>query len=320
MKRWLFLTGIFAILVSRYGFMKGGTMKRLVGIGLLIVGMAGVSFAAESHADQVIATILENVKKIKEVVPDAVPMAFWDFDGTILKGDVTTGLKESGQVRYAGMAELAIRNGFSPYYKGEKGVEEFTRRDYPHLRSLARWLAYPLNAQILCGTRAATIDAFCIRQFDESFAAWYFSSSVRILRALEEAGVENHILSASPELFVLAARKTLELPADRFNGIRVAIDGGVVTERLGYPLPSEGGKTEILQRIVRSTPHGYAVAAFGNSYVIDADFLRYVVTQPPLPNGAKGTSMMINGGNPPPAYEGLFLCVQQDDVVGPAKK
>jgi len=295
-------------------------MKKLVGVGLLLVGMVGGSLAAESHADQVIATILENVRKIKAVVPDAVPMAFWDFDGTIIKGDVTTGLKESGQVRYKGMAELAILNGFSPFYKGEKGAEEFMHRDYPHLRSFARWLAYPLNAQILCGSRASKIDEFCVRQFDDSFAAWYFSSSVRILRALEEAGVVNHILSASPELFVLAARKTLRLPTDRFNGIRVAIDGGVVTERIEYPLPSEGGKTEILQRIVRSTPHGYAVAAFGNSYAIDADFLRYVVTQPPLPNGAKGTSMMINGGTPPPVFDGLFLCVEQDDVVGPAKK
>ena len=57
-----------------------------------IACLAAALYAApETHADEVVATVLDNVAKLKAVRPDAVPMAFWDFDGTIIKGDVSEG-------------------------------------------------------------------------------------------------------------------------------------------------------------------------------------------------------------------------------------
>ena len=38
----------------------------------------------ESHVRPVVARILDNVRKLREADPEAVPMAFWDFDGTII--------------------------------------------------------------------------------------------------------------------------------------------------------------------------------------------------------------------------------------------
>lgn len=40
------------------------------------------------NADDVIARVLENVAKVKAADSEAVPMAFWDFDGTIDEKDV----------------------------------------------------------------------------------------------------------------------------------------------------------------------------------------------------------------------------------------
>lgn len=60
-----------------------------------------------------------------------------------------------------------------------------------------------------------------------------------------------------------------------------------------------------------------AVAAFGNSFRTDGEFLRYVVSQP-LPGGAKPVAMMINGGAEPERYKGLFRCVEQVRTVGHA--
>ena len=51
--------------------------------------------AAEQHADRIVQQVLENVKKIKAADPMAVPMAFWDFDGTIIKGEGSEGLVET---------------------------------------------------------------------------------------------------------------------------------------------------------------------------------------------------------------------------------
>jgi len=48
-----------------------------------------VAWGAETHADGVISRVLDNVAKLKAADPQAVPMAFWDFDGTIIRGDVS---------------------------------------------------------------------------------------------------------------------------------------------------------------------------------------------------------------------------------------
>ena len=47
----------------------------------------------------------------------------------------------------------------------------------------------------------------------------------------------------------------------------------------------------------------------------DGAFLRYIVSQP-LPGGAKGFALMINGGKAKPGFEGLFRCVEQKTVLG----
>ena len=59
-------------------------------------GRAACPQAAERHAEPIVKQILENVRRIKAADPAAVPMAFWDFDGTIIKGDVSEGLEEKG--------------------------------------------------------------------------------------------------------------------------------------------------------------------------------------------------------------------------------
>ena len=139
-----------------------------------------------------------------------------------------------------------------------------------------------------------------------------------MMRALEKAGVENYIISASPELFVRAAAQSLRLPAERFRGIRVHVACGRITTRIEYPVPDGEGKVDNLRDIVLARPHGVAVAAFGNSYSTDGAFLRYVATQPSLPGGAKGTAVMINGRKPVDGYVEHFIRVSQDETMGDA--
>ena len=135
-----------------------------------------------------------------------------------------------------------------------------------------------------------------------------------MLRALEKAGVENYVVSASPELFVANAAATLPLPRERLRGIRVHLSAGYVTTQILYPLPMGEGKVELVRELVLARPHGVAVAGFGNSYSTDGAFLRYIVSQP-LPGGARGVAVMINGGRPRRGYEGLFRLVEQAKVM-----
>ena len=271
---------------------------------------------AESHADGIIARVLENVSKIKAACPDAVPMAFWDFDGTVIKGDISEGLEENGKVLFKGLIERTIAEGLCPVYGKEGGWEQYSKRDYPRMKEIGLWLAWPYNAQIYNNTRESVLVAFCAAECKRVYRKWYFASSVKILDALERAGMENYIVSASPELFVKAAAATLRLPTSRFRGIRVEIEGDMITSRAVHPLPMGEGKVENVRGLVLARPHGVAVAAFGNSYPTDGAFLRYVATQPSLPGGAKGTAVMINGVDAMPGYSEHFIKVEQDAVVG----
>ena len=282
--------------------------------------LALVSFGAEDHADRIVAQVLDNVAKIKAADPQAVPMAFWDFDGTIIKGDISEGcelVNGKYEMLYKGLIRQTIEAGLNSVYPPEGGWEQYWEKDYLRLRDgLGLWLAWPFNAQIYFGQSASAIDAFGEAACERLYRKWYFTSSMRMFRALEKAGVENYVVSASPEIFVRATAKTLGIPKARCRGIRVAIDGDRITTRIIYPLPMGEGKVENVREFVLARPHGVAVAAFGNSYSTDGAFLRYVATQPSLPGGAKGTAVMINGRNPVPGYVEHFITVEQDEVLG----
>ena len=274
--------------------------------------------AAERHAEPIVKQILENVQRIKAADPTAVPMAFWDFDGTIIKGDVSEGLVEKGEQRFKGLIQRTIEEGYSTVY-GRGEWKRYREVDYPRLNEMGRWISWPFNAQIYAGTRVADLDAFCVREYDRVYRKWYFASSIAMLHALEKAGVENYVVSASPELFVANAAATLPLPRERLRGIRVHLSAGYVTTQILYPLPMGEGKVELVRELVLARPHGVAVAAFGNSYSTDGAFLRYVAKQPSLPGGAKGTAVMVNGGKVVPGYTEHFICVDQDEVTGGAR-
>jgi phosphoserine phosphatase len=284
---------------------------------LVAVGCAAACAGAEEHADGIIARILENAAKIKAADPKAVPMAFWDFDGTIIKGDITGGWDDDWNILYKGLVHRTIEAGFNSVYSGQDGLKQFFEADYPRLRrGIGKWLAWPFLAQMYFGQSEAKLDAFCRAECEKVYRKWFFASSVKMLQALEQAGVENYIISASPELFVRSASDALGLPPERFRGIRVHVACGRITTQILYPVPDGEGKVENLRDIVLARPHGVAVAAFGNSYSTDGAFLRYVATQPSLPGGARGTAVMINGRHPVEGYAEHFVKVSQDETIG----
>lgn len=284
----------------------------VVAAAFAAVGTCRADMAADSHAQAIVAEIKANVAKLKAVSPDAQPMAFWDFDGTLILGDCSEGLVEDEREVFRGLVEETIRAGLSTVYKGEDGWRRYVT-DYRRMSEIGLWLAWPFNAQIYEGVEAVRLDEFCARKFRETYSKWYFVSSKEMLRELEKAGVENYVVSASPEIFVRNAAETLGLPRERIAAIRVEIDGGRMTTRVIHPVPYGPGKVENVRRLVLARPNGVAVAGFGNSYHTDGNFLKYIEDQR-LPGGAKGISVMINGGKPKPGYEGCFRLVKQEKV------
>ena len=294
-------------------------MKTVYSFFVLLVTAALPCLGTENHADRIVARVLENVAKIKAEQPEAVPMAFWDFDGTIIRGDISEGCEFVGgklSKLYKGLIERTIEVGLCTVYPAEGGWDRYWNHDYARMKEIGRWLAWPYNAQMYYGQSVAALDAFCEAECERVYRKWYFASSMKIFRALEKAGVENYVVSASPELFVKNTAKSLGVPSCRCRGIRVVLDGDRVTTKVVHPVPNGEGKVENVREFVLARPHGVAVAAFGNSYSTDGAFLRYVATQPSLPGGAKGTAVMINGGKTVPGYTEHFITVDQEEVVG----
>lgn len=280
--------------------------------------------AEESHVEDV----LFEIKQAKQAIlthdastsPESyVFLAFWDFDGTLLHGDCSEGLIVDGKTLYKGFAQLAIEAGLSEIYRPDGGFDRFWK-DYTHMeKTIGRWFAYPFIPQMLRGCPNEDLVKLAKKHFDQSLKKYYFQSSIRILKSLEDAGIENHIISASADVFVDAAASSLNLPTSRFNGIQVTIENGRLTEKLVYPVTWAEGKTERLKAIVAATQAKHpskriiVLAAFGNSFSTDGAFMKYVASQK-LPAG-KPVTLMINGGDTPADYLNLFKEVQQAELV-----
>ena len=167
-------------------------------IAALLAAAALASQAAppEPHADAIADEILANVAKLKASDPLAEPMAFWDFDGTIVDGDISTGLVRDGKEVFPGLVRMAIEAGYSPVYRGKEGADLFMDVEYPRFSKIGKWLAWPLIGQIFHGADAEDMDRFCRRRAEETFAPWVFSSSKRIIDRLAAAGVDDDAAAA----------------------------------------------------------------------------------------------------------------------------
>lgn len=275
----------------------------------------------EPQAEALLQEILATKRALAEQEPDARFLAFWDFDGTLLKGDCSEGFEEDGKPVYAGLAQLAIERGLSSKYPPQGGFARFWD-DYQTLdRRIGHWLSYPYLVQMLAGAREQEVRDLAKEHFGKTLGAYLFATSWRVFDGLSQAGVENHVITASGELFVRAAAPLLRIPESRIHGIRVEIREGKLTTALQYPVTFAEGKRECLQAVVaqalKETPGKpvYVLAAFGNSYSTDSAFLAYVSGL--NLSGGHPVAVMFNGGAEPPTYRGKFRLLRIDAIVGP---
>jgi phosphoserine phosphatase len=272
-------------------------------------------------ANALLDEILATQHAVQAVHPQARFLAFWDCDGTILKGDCSEGFEENGRVVYAGLAQLCVEHGFAARYRPAGGFAECWR-DYRYLdEHVGHWLAYPYFLQMLAGARTDDVAALARGHFERILRPYVFATAQRLLDGLAAAGVENHIVTASAEVFVRGASGCLGVPVERIHGIRGREENGRLTTELIYPVTFAEGKRARLEEIVaaaqRETPGREIIvlAAFGNSYGTDGPFLAFTARQQ-LPAG-HAVAVMFNGGEEPERYRGLFRRMEIDAVVGP---
>jgi len=245
-----------------------------------------------------------------DTAASTVFLAFWDFDGTILKGDCSEGLKDGDRTVYPGLAQASIEHGLSELYPRAGGFDRFWN-DYTNMDArVGHWLAYPFIPQMLRGAKAQEVLELSRAHFGMTLSNYLMASSVKLIRALQREGVEPHIISASADLFVKGAAASLDIPTNHIHGIEVRIRDGRLTEELVYPVTWNLGKREKVQALVaqierdRPGQRVYVLAGFGDSYNTDGPFLKFIATQS-LPAG-KPIAVFYDGKSEPDEYRGLF--------------
>ncbi len=288
-------------------------MRELTGCFFcLLILLSFAALAEEPDDTRIIDRVLQTKEAILKATGDtnAVFIAAWDFDGTTMKGDCSEGLKVGDKVIYPGLAQLAIENGMSKVYPAQGGFEKFWN-DYTNMDTHAgHWLAYPFIPQMLRGAKADDVLKLSQAHFANTMSNYLMASSVKIMRALQQGGVDSHVISASADLFVKGAADSLGIPASHIHGIEVRVREGRLTEEIVYPVTWNIGKLERLQKIVEEIerePGGHKVfvlAGFGDSYNTDGPFLKFIAMQT-LPAG-KPISVFYGETPPLSEYMGVF--------------
>ncbi len=298
-------------------------MKSPISAVLALVLAARISAHAEEPDDsRIINQVLQTRADILKTTGDtnAVFLAFWDFDGTTMKGDCSEGLRENGKLVYPGLAQVAIEHGLSEIYPADGGFEKFWS-DYTNMDAhIGHWLAYPFIPQMLRGAKADDVLQLSRSYFSSTLSNYLHTSSVHIIHELQRGGVQSQVVSASADLFVKGAAECLGIPTNYIHGIEVKIRDERLTEELVYPMTWNVGKRQKIQQIIAAIQRGqpgkkvFVLAGFGDSYHTDGPFLKFIAEQS-LPAG-KAISVFYNDTNAPPEYRGWFYQANHYATVG----
>ena len=259
----------------------------------------------EPHVDYITKHIIKAknniLKKIDHTEKDMAHsisfVTFWDFDGTIIKGDCTEGYSIENEVIYKGLGQIIIESGLSKTYKSNE-FKLFWKKYETIIAEKGDREAYIYGTKLCQGMNRNDIITFAQNYFESTLNKYYFISSMEIIKRLKSLGIEIYIISASPDYFVKGASKSIGVDSNNLYGIELEHRNNIFGNSVLEPVNYGSGKIETIQRILSSIKSSqkkkeiYILAGFGNSKHTDGPFLQWIQEQP-LPAGSP-LSVMIN--------------------------
>jgi len=285
---------------------------------LAILAALPLLAAQPPSAESAPEPILAEIRAARAALAAGIrPVVVFDFDGTLLKGDITEGGPPSaGRGPFPGMVELGIAAGLSASHP--PGSFPSWEANYRRIeRELGGAAAYRLPLTVFAGAREEELAELARRHFEAELRPRLFATTARVLRELAAEGFECHVVSASAEAYVAAAAEGLGLPRDRIHGVRARLDpqGRIQPEVVQFPYRE--GKGAVIRRILGGRP-ARLVGVLGNSWDTDGAMLELAARQRLAGEGGAG-SWIFNAGPPPAWAAGLGIREGRlDSVVGPA--
>lgn len=265
----------------------------------------------------IISQILKKKMILEQKTNTAVEFAvFMDFDGTIIDGDITDGMKtKDGKTVYMGLAEASIRRGLWNPPEGVSNFDDYLKA-FEHKLEKNHADAYAWSASAFANLpppKEAKLKVFVKEWFRDVLSPHMFKSSVSFIRQLSEKGIKVFVVSASPTIFVEGAVTAFpEIPLNRVFGVNRNLnkDGQLVDHIVNYA----EGKVQRIESVLARNPNLVVLGGFGNSWGTDGRFLDWIS------RNKDGVSLMINGGKKPQEYNDSHIIeTLQTQVKNPIK-
>jgi len=177
-------------------------------------------------------------------------LATFDCDGTLWSGD-------SGE----GFFSWEMQQGLV-----SEEIARWARARYADYR------AGHVPEDVMCGEmvsmhrglREEVVQQACDTYFSQAIAPNIFPEMRELVRHLLESGCDVWAVSSSSQWIIRSAMKFFGIPQNRILAAEVAIDHGIITDRL-IRVPSGPGKVEAIRSMLKSSPDTAPDCAFGNA-------------------------------------------------------
>jgi HAD superfamily phosphoserine phosphatase-like hydrolase len=175
-------------------------------------------------------------------------VAAFDCDGTLWSGDAGEGFFSW---------ELELEQRLVP-----AEIARWARSRY------ADYKAGQVAEEVMCGEmvtmhrglREDVVQQMCDTYFSQSVVANIFPEMRELIERLRESGCDVWAVSSSNQWIIRSAMRFFGVPQDRILATEVAIENGIITDRL-IRVPSGSGKPEAIRSVLESAPD----CAFGNA-------------------------------------------------------
>ncbi len=185
----------------------------------------------------------EFIERVLSLKPLA---AAFDCDGTLWSGDAGEGFFSWELAQGLVPAEIAdwARSRYADYKAGQVAEEVMCGE----------------MVTMHCGLREEVVQQACDAYFAQAIAPNIFPEMRELVERLRGSGCNVWAVSSSNQWIIRSAMRCFGIPQNRILAAEVAIENGIITDRL-IRVPSGPGKPEAIRSVLNSAPD----CAFGNA-------------------------------------------------------
>ena len=231
--------------------------------------------------------LLEKKKLAAQKFPKRQAAAFLDFDGSLIEGDITEGMK-SGQNPYMGLLDLAILGGHIPEFSGPEGLLAFWKKyegGFPSLEEAYMWAAQ-LVAN-LSTKEDHNLREFVSHHLCELVDKYLFSFARDLLDFCNEEDIIPIVVSASPHYFVKELSRCLPIAPENLFGLNGRMQNGKLVDEIAH----DGEGKELRVKDLCAKRPIYPLLGMGNKWRWDGMMIRRACED-------GGVGLLVNEGGP----------------------